>query len=438
MIKRLGLLLFISILVSTFLYRPVDPAPVQAQDPIIINFYYPSATDAPVVEIFTRYAEAFNAENADVQVVLTYAGGYDDITAAAQNSLENGTPGPDVAVLLAVDLFNFIDNGYIIPAQQFIDSMDDGEAYVADFFPAFLENNVDGDGVIWTIPFQRSTPILFYNKDLFRAVGLDPDRPPQNREELVEYAQLLQEEAEWGIQIPTAGFPYWLFQSFAIANGQNVVGDDPTEVYLNAPEVVEALEFFISLSEDYGVAPSGAISFFDTDDDFLNEDAAMIYHTTGSLTFIRENADFEVGVGFLPSGPANEEGLGYGTPTGGGNLYIFSTITPEKQEAAWRWILYLTSPEIQADWTVNTGYIAARQSAWETDTLINLIAAIPEYAVARDQLQYAQREMSTHAGIEVRGIFNEALSRAINGEVDPQTALDEAQVEAEMLLADYK
>ncbi len=415
-------------------------APVAAQDgPVTIEFYYPTATDNPAADIFARYAEDFNAANPDVQVVPVYAGGYDDITAAARNSIENeGVPGPDVAVLLAVDLFFFIDNDYIVPAQDFIPA-ENGQSYLDDFFPAFMENSVDGDGNVWTIPFQRSTPILFYNRDLFREVRLDPDQPPRNREELLDYAAQLTDldEDRYGLYVPSAGFPYWLFQSFAIAHGQNVVEASPAEVYFNTPEVVDALDYFVSLSAE-GVMSPGALSFFDADEAFIEEQAAMIYYTTGGLRDVIDRADFEVGVGFLPSGPADEDGTGYGAPTGGGNLYIFSNTTPEEQEAAWRWVEYLTSPEIQADWTVNTGYIAARQSAWETDTLLDLVDDAPEFAVARDQLAYARKELTTHEGIEVRALLNSALAAVIAGEAETAAALDEAQVAAEILLEPYR
>ncbi len=419
------------------LMMTVGVASAQDDDVTVIDFYYPTSTDNPAVEIFQRYADEFNAANPDIEVVPVYAGGYDDITAAARNSIQNDTPGPDVAVLLAVDLFDFIDNDYIVPAQDFIDVMPDGEAYAADFFPAFMENSVDGEGRIWTIPFQRSTPILFYNRDLFREAGLDPDQPPRNREELLETAQALTTNDRYGLYVASAGFPYWLFQSFAIAHGQNLVEQSPTEVYFDSPEVVEALDFFMSLSEA-GVQPAGALSFFDAPELFLEEEVAMIYHTTGSLTNIRQRANFEVGVSFLPSGPANEDGEGYGVPTGGGNLYIFSNTTPAEQEAAWRWVEYLTTAEIQADWTVSTGYIAATRSAWETETLQELVERSPEYATARDQLEYAAKELTTHDGIAVRAIINAALDAVITSGADIQTTLAEAQAEADAVLEPYR
>lgn len=406
-----------------------------AQDePVKINFYYPTAVGGPLAEIFQRYTDQFNEANPDIHVVTTYAGGYNDISAAVQTEIQGTGEGPDVAVMLSVDLQTFIDNGYIVSVQPFIDEMEDADAYVEDFFPAFMLNSVDSDGTIWSVPFQRSTPVLYYNKDLFEAAGLDPEHAPANNAELVEFGKqlTLPDGERWGLLIPSDGFPYWLYQGFAIANGQNVVGQDPAEVFFNTPEAVSALEFFTSLPDE-GIMPDGIVIWGDTPTAFTSGTAAMIYHTTGSLTNILTNADFEVGVGFLPAGE-----VGYGAPTGGGNLYMFASSTPEEQAAAWRWMQYLSSPEIQSDWGAATGYIAARQSAWELDPLMSLVEEKPQYGVAREQLEFADKELATHQGLDVRNILGTAISRVIAGEQTPQESLDQAQAEAEAILVQYR
>ncbi len=411
------------------------PVATSAQDVVEIDFYYPTAVGGPIAEIFDNYAADFNAQNDDVQVNVSYQGGYDDITAAVQTQILGTGEGPDVAVMLSIDLQTFVDNGFIVPVQPFIDEMPDGDAYVEDFFPAFMRNSVDGEGTVWSVPFQRSTPVLYYNKDLFAEVGLDPEAAPANREELVEFGQALTlpDGERWGLLIPSSGFPYWLFQGFAIGNGQNVVGDRPDEVFFNAPEVVSALEDFIALADDAQIMPDGVIVWGDAPAAFTSGQAAMIYHTTGSLTNILANADFEVGVGYLPAGDVS-----FGAPTGGGNLYIFSTSTPEEQAAAWRWIQFLTTPEAQATWTIGTGYIAARESSWETEELQALVEEFPQYSVARGQLEFADKELATHQGLDVRAVFNQAIADAIAGEATPQEALDQAQVEAEAILSQYR
>jgi len=116
---------------------------------------------------------------------------------------------------------------------------------------------------------------------------------------------------------------------------------------------------------------------------------------------------------------------------------MFST-APEKQAAAWRWIQFLSSPEIQSDWGAATGYIAARKSAWDIDPLKQLTTDKPQYGVARDQLEYADRELSTHQALDVRQILGKAIVRVISGEQGAQDSLDQAQKEADAILSQYK
>lgn len=409
---------------------------VYAQDEVVIDFYFPEASANNAQAIFEEYAAQFKETHPNITVNVAYQGAYTDNRTKIQTELAAGA-GPDVAVMLATDLFSFIEEGQIVPAQQFIDEMEDGEAYVADFFPAFLTNSVDEEGTIWSIPFQRSTPILYYNADLFAEAGIEA--APRNREELIATAQALTTEDRIGLLVPSDGFPIWLFTSFAIAAGQPLVEESPSEVYFNTPETVDALQFWLDLAKVHHVMPEGALSWGEAPTEFTSGNAAMIYHTTGSLTNILSNASFEVGVGFLPNGPAGEDGTGYGVPTGGGNLYLFANSTPEEQAAAWEWMMFLSSPEIQADWTARTGYIAARQSAWETETLTTLVAEKPQYTVARDQLAYAEKEFSAYRTIDLQNIINTTLSSVISGaETDVQAALDAAQEQIDSLLAEYR
>lgn len=412
----------------------------QAQDDIVIDFYFPSATANDAEGIFQRYADMFEEQNAGISVNPVFTGSYTDTRNTILTELQGGGAGPDVAVMLSIDLYSFAEEGYIVPAQQFIDAMDMGDAYIDDFFPALLANGADEAGNVWSIPFQRSTPILYYNADLLAEAGFDA--PPSNNAELVEIAQALTTEDRDGLLVPVAGgFPIWMYQSFAIAYGQNIVGDDPTEVYFNSPEAVAAVEFLRSLGTDLGVGPAGGAAWGDTPTAFLAGQAAMIYHTTGNLTRILSGADFEVGVWYLPSGPAGEDGTGYGSPTGGGNLYIFDdgSKSQAELEAIWSWVQFLSSPEIQADWGATTGYIAANATAWETEPLASLAMQYPQYGVARDQLQFAAKEFSSYATITIQGIINGTLESILTGEAeDAQAAMDAAQAQIDSILAEYQ
>jgi sn-glycerol 3-phosphate transport system substrate-binding protein len=430
--QRIRLLVMLMVTITVFASYF---AKVSAQSNVVeINFYYPTAVGGPITQIIDEYAAEFNAANPDIKVTSVYAGGYDDIYKAVQTQIAGGGTGPDVAIFLAADLYSLIDNDYIVPMTDFINGTEDGAAYVEDFYPAFLSNAEDA-GVLWAIPFQRSTPVLYYNKDMFKEVGLDPEKAPETWADMLEYAKKLNKAdgSRYGLMIPSDGFPYWLFQGFAISAGQNLVGEESNKVYFNTPEAAEGLQFFVDLANKEGVMPKGIIKWGDTPTAFTAGQAGMIYHTTGSLTNILSTAMFDVGVGFLPKGKA-----GYGAPTGGGNLYILKTSAPEKQAASWKWIQFLTSPEKQADWTAKTGYIAARKSAWETETLKTLTAEKPQYAIARDQLEFAAKELSTHSGLEIRQTFGKAVQSALTEEKTVEQALADAQSDAEKLLADFQ
>ncbi len=408
-----------------------------AQEDIVIDFYYPIAVDGPLSEVVDGYAEAFEAENPGIDINPVYTGSY---TQTRETILTEGMdPNVDVAVMLAIDLFTFIEEGTIIPLDEYVPA-----EQVEDTFASLWLNSYDEMGTLWSIPFQRSTPVLYYNADLLAENGFEA---PQNNEEMLEIAQALTTEDRAGLLVPVAGtFPIWIFQSFASAYGQPVtVAEQPATVFLDTPAAVDALTYMVELGTVHGVGPQGGSAWGDTPTAFIAGEAAMIYHTTGSLTNILNNADFEVGVAFTPSGPAGEDGTGYGTPTGGGNLYIFDNPNaPKSQEeldAAWAWVEYLSSPAIQSDWGAASGYIAARESAWEMDPLSSLAEEFPQYAVAREQLEIASPEFASYRTVDVQNIINGVLSEILSGNTaleDAPAALEEAQAQIDGLLAEYR
>jgi len=428
--SRLQHVIFLT--VALFMLTAIVPAAAQ-DGTITLDFYFPEASANNAQAIFEEYAAMFTEQNPNIQINVVYQGSYTDNRTIIQSQLAAGE-GPDVAVMLATDLLSFIEAGTIVPAQQFVDADEDGAAYVEDFFDAFLYNSVDENGQLWAIPFQRSTPILYYNADLFAEAGLEV---PTNRDELAAAAQALTTEDRWGFWYPSEGFPIWMFTAFNIAGGEPLIGDRFDQVFFNTESTASGLQYLLDLSGEYGVMPAGALSWGDGPTIFTSGQAAMLAHTTGSLTRILGEATFTVGTAFLPFGPAGEDGTGYGAPTGGGNLYIFANSTPEEQAAAWEWVRFLSSPEIQADWTSRTGYIASVESAWETDTLVQLVESTPQYAMARDQLAFAGKEFTAFRSIDIQNIINTTLSSIIAGEVtDIAAALEAAQAQIDSLLAE--
>ncbi|CAM4466532.1 ABC transporter substrate-binding protein [Paenibacillus tarimensis] len=393
-----------------------------------LTFYYPVAVGGPLTQIIEQMAADFTKENPNITVKPVYTGSYDDTMIKTQASVQGKTP-PDVAVLLSTELYTLLDMDAIVPLDDMI-AADGGDEYINDFYPGFMANSQTG-GQTWGIPFQRSTIVLYYNKEAFKAAGLDPEKAPQTWDELADYAKKLTKDGQWGLEIPTTGFQYWMFQTFALQNGKNLMSDDGKQVFFNTPENVEALTFWRDLSAVHKAMPEGSIEWATVPSDFIEGKTAMMYHTTGNLTNVKNNAQFDFGVSILPASKQ------HGTPTGGGNFYIFKGTSEAKQQAAWKFIKFMTEPERMAQWSIDTGYVAPRESAYETEKMKAYTAEFPQALVARDQLQYASAELSTHNNGKVVKAFNDSLQSVLTGGADPAAALQKAQEEADKVLAPF-
>ena len=400
-----------------------------AQDVITLQFFYPVGVAGPLAQAIDGYVADFNATHDHIQVEPVFTGGYSENMARATAAILSGQP-PDVAILLGIDIYSLIQTEGIIPLDDYIASEEGLD--IDDFFDAFMANNI-ADDQVWSIPWQRSTPILYYNKDAFAEVGLDPDSPPATWEELVEYGkQLVVQDGDnvtrWGVEVPSS---FWLFANFAIQAGQHIgsLGDEPCAVYLDTPEAIAALAFLRRL-QDEGIMPDGAVAWGTAPADFIAGASAMIYHSTGSLSTLLANSPFEVGTGFMPGGSA-----GYGANVGGGNFYIMADIGEERQDAAWEFIRWMVRPEQIGQWGIDSGYVAPRAAAWEVDPLKSYAEEVPQASTAREQLPYAVKEFpATFGGQEIQVITTQAIEAVNTGELTPEEALAIAQERANDVL----
>lgn len=409
--------------------------PAHAQKPVELTFYYPVAVGGPVTKTIDQMAADFEKENLGIKVKPVYSGTYQESIVKALTAFKSGQP-PHVAVLLSTDMFTLIDEDAIVPIDGLATSADDRK-WLGGFFDSFMMNSRTG-GKTWGVPFQRSTIVLYWNKELFREAGLDPDKGPANWDQMVEYAKKLTKTdasgnvTQWGVKIPSSGFPYWLFQGLTTPNGALLMNEAGTETYFDKPEVIEALQYWVDLSAKHKVMPGGVIEWGTTPKDFFEKKAAMIWTTTGNLTNIRTNAGFPFGVAMLP------EKKRRGSPTGGGNFYIFKKTSPEEQAAALKFAKWATAPQRAAQWSIATGYVAVTPAAWEAPEMKKYVQEVPQATVARDQLQFSVAELSTHDNQRVTKALNDGLQAALTGSKSPADAMKDAQREAARILRPYR
>ena len=393
-----------------------------------LTMYYPVAVGGPVTKIIDDMVERFHKDNPDIKVTAVYAGNYTDTMTKAMTALKGGQP-PQISVLLSTDVFTLIDENAIVPIDDLAD-----KAWLKEFYPAFMANG-EVNGKTWSIPFQRSTIVLYWNKDAFKEAGLDPEKAPATWDEMAEFAKKLVKKdggniTRWGVEIPTTGYAYWMLQALAIENGQKLMNEAGTEVYLTAPKTVAALNYWVGLTTQQ-VMPTGTIDWATLRTDFLEGKTAMMWHTTGNLTAVKEGAKFNFGVAMLPAKERR------GSPTGGGSFYIFKSATPEQQKAAVTFIKWMTAPERAAEWSIKTGYVAVTPAAYKTPAMEAYAKGFPAALVARDQLDHAIAELSVHENGRIYKFVNDAVQAALTG-TKPQEALAAAQQQAERVLKAYK
>jgi sn-glycerol 3-phosphate transport system substrate-binding protein len=223
-----------------------------------------------------------------------------------------------------------------------------------------------------------------------------------------------------------------MLQALAIQNGQKMMNEPGTEVYLTAPKTVEALDYWVSLSRKDAVMPTGSIDWATLRTDFVEGRTAMMWHTTGNLTAVKDSAKFNFGVAVLPAKERR------GSPTGGGNFYIFKSASPEQQKAAVKFIEWMTAPEQAAEWSIKTGYVAVSPAAYKTSAMEDYAKSFPAAVVARDQLDQAVPELSVHENGRIYKFVGDAVQAAVTGSQKPQEALAAAQQQADRVLKAYK
>ncbi|TAK87450.1 MAG: ABC transporter substrate-binding protein [Betaproteobacteria bacterium] len=408
-------------------------APARAD--VELTFYYPIAVGGPLTKVIDGYARQFEKENPGIKVNPIYAGNYDDARIKALAALKAGQSAP-LSVLYSIDLYELIEQDVILPWDDVATSAED-KAWLKVFYPALMMNGIY-KGKVYGIPYQRSTIVLYWNKDAFKEVGLDPEKPPANWNEMTQMAtKLVKKDASgnvtrWGVMVPSTGYPYWMFQAFARQNGHDLMNKEGNRTNYAHPDVIAALDYWVSLGKKHKVMTEGTVEWGTLRQAFTEGKTAMMWHTTGNLTAVKDTAKFPFGVAMLPASKQR------GSPTGGGNFYLFKKTTPEERKAALAFVKWMTTPERAADWSMATGYVATRPDAYETAKLKEYAKSFPQAVVARDQFKFATPELSTFQTGRVRKQLDDAIQASLTGQKTPAAALKAAQAEAERLLKPYR
>lgn len=376
-----------------------------------INFWYAvgGAQGTALQEMITE----FNATNEyGVTVTGTYSGNYGETAQKVMASLESGGL-PDAGLIPAGPLWTCREENYLI--EEYLAGPEGLED--SAFWPVLWDYNRYEDHIC-ALPFNNSTMVMYYNKDLMAQAGLDPESPPQTWDELKEQARAISDAVPGTIGVEVRDEAWWL-KALILQNGAEIMNEDATAPAFNTPAGVEAMEFWKSLIDD-GLMPPAQHG--DSRDLFIGGRVGFLMASTASVVTVKGGAGFEFGTAFLPGNVRR------GATVGGASLVMFPS-TPEREQAAWRFLKFLTSVPNQIAFTSATGYVPISPEAAESTAIQELMTAEPAYAAGFEQLAVASQYPHFFAMGTLDNLLAEAIELVELGRKTPAEALQDVETE---------
>jgi len=413
---------------------------------VTIDFWH--AETAANLDTLERLASRFNSLQDEVKVRPIYQGTDEEIIAKLMASL-GSSQVPAIALVSEVDTQKMIDSGAVAPVQDFIDR----EGYdLSDLNERSVQEYMI-QGKLWTMPFSAGLSLLYYNKVTFREVGLDPERPPQDLEEVRQYSEkILKRDASGNVVRSGIALDIPAWPEHMLAQHGGLVVDNNNGHDGRATKVLfdnDTTRWFFQWWHD--MVDSGLAFNVGRDPTYADGllamasgRAAMTFSYANALRSVMDVLDkgvegLEIGVGALP-GVSGGTG---GPLVFGRNLWIFNLRPEGEQEAAWKFVKWLMEPEQQAEWFAGSGYLPISRSAIDLPAAEDVIAKYPEFQVPLD-LYVSSATRSAAQGVALAGPFlqvREELSRAVEAMLasakDPDQALEDAAAESDRIIEEY-
>ncbi len=380
----------------------------------------------------------FEKEHPGIHINAQYVPSGDPLVQKLVTAIQSNT-APDIAWIHSDFLNKLVEADAIYKMDHFISGKNGlTKEEMDDIYPQSLQSARWRD-TLYAMPMEATTLALIYNKNKFREAGLDPEKPPQNWDELYDYAMKLTKDKngdgktdQYGFYIPA--FPasgplsIWMvlqWTPFLWQAGGTEINDDQTRVLFNSDAGVQALSYWKKLfdAEDFK-------DFTLTHDlGFISNTIAMIMDGPWDLPEFREIKNFKWGVTYLPGGPA-----GRATYLAGEHLAIFKQSS--HPDAAWTFVKWILEPENQAMFSEESGYLPVRKSVLELPRYKEFLEKDPAMKAFVEQIAISRaRAPIDYYRVEINQSIAEAVEKAIVGNINPKTALDEAARRSNELLS---
>ncbi|MGC8611199.1 MAG: ABC transporter substrate-binding protein [Athalassotoga sp.] len=369
----------------------------------------------------SQIVDTFNSQHANIEVKAIYVGSYATLQ---QKLLASAVGGglPTMSQVYSNWTAALMKSNVIQPMQTFIDNPQIGlsKSQLDDIWEPFLKANT-WNGKIYTLPFNKSIYIMFVNEDALALAGVSI---PKTVPELIKDLPLLTIRDSSGKVIQYAlGLRTTVdtFEVFLRQNGADFINSDYTKATLDTPVALETLQTLVDMIKTGDVLAQGGY----LDGPFGNGQIAMYIDTSAGMSYTANSVGGKFSWTIAPV-PAWKT---QAPPFAGTDLAIFNTASPAEQEAAWEFVKFLLSPQIQAFWAIKTGYLPVTKSAIETQAWKDYVASNPMANVLVSQIPYGSSDPGIAAWSQIRNDVGTLVSDAMFFKMTPQEALRLAQQE---------
>lgn len=390
--------------------------------------------------------KGFNESQDEFNIIPSYKGTYPETMTAAIAAFRAQQQPAIVQVFEVGTGTMMAAEGAIVPVHKLM--ADQGAEFdPAAFLPAVVGYYTDTDGNMLSMPFNSSTPILYYNKTVFEKASLDPDTPPKTWAEVVEFSNKIKESGAascgfttgWISWIQTENFSAWHNQP--IGTEENGFGGMDARLTVNGPVQVKHWGNLKTWADEGIFKYGGPVGGDNAPPMFYSQECAMIMNSSASRAGVLENAkDFEVGFGMLPYYD-DVEGAPQNSIIGGATLWVMEGRPAEEYKGVAEFFSYLSSPAVQADWASFSGYLPITQAA--ADEMAGFYAEHPGADTGIKQITLnapTENSKGLRFGnyVQIRGVIDEEFEQLLSGSKDAQGALDAVVSRGNALIEEFQ
>jgi len=391
-----------------------------------------------------KLAAGFNESQSEYQIVPVYKGSYSEALSAAIVALRTRQQPAIVQVIEVATATMMAAKGAVYPVYRLM--QDSGEDFdPGAYLPAVTSYYTDLDGNMLSFPFNSSTPILYYNKDLFRAAGLDPDAPPKTWPEMESVGRRVVDatgrcgfSTEWPSWIHIENFS--AYHNLPIATKTNGFEGLDAELVINNPTVLRHIAALAEWQKNRIFEFGGRGTRAEAK--FHGGECSLYLGSSGTRTNILANAKFEVGYGMMPYWP-NVAGTPQNSIIGGATLWVLRGRPEAEYKGVARFFAYLSRPGLQAWWHQNTGYMPITRKAYDLSRAQGFYDRNPGTDIAIEQLTLHpptdnSRGLRLGSFLLIRDVIEDELEHAVFGRKSAKAALDTAVKRGNELLRQFE